>query len=229
MDALGDMFNEQPAAGAEDGDLDGLLTDAFATKKKKKAKTTKKKAAAEPEEGAEEATKAAVDPDVVEGGDYSYITLLDKAFQQIRAANPETERKKQTLPVPVLTRAGPRKSIWNNFKQTCDILQRGPEHLMSYICAELGTEASLDAQQQLVIRGKYMSKQAESLLKSYISEYVACSTCHNPTTTLSKDSVTRLVYLDCSTCGSKRSVTTIKSGFHATSRSDRKAAKMSKM
>ena len=134
--ALGDMFNETPAAAPENDDLDDLLNDAF-SKKKKTKKTTKKKAAAvaDPEEGAApaEEKKAEAEP---QDSEYSYITLLDRAFQQIRAANPETERKKQTLPVPVLTRAGPRKSIWNNFTQTCDILQRGPEHLMSYICAE---------------------------------------------------------------------------------------------
>lgn len=89
----------------------------------------------------------------------------------------------------------------------------------------MGSEASLDATQQLIIRGKYTSKQIESLLKIYIQNYVACSMCHSPNTTLSKDSVTRLVFLECNVCSVKRSVNAIKSGFHATSRADRKASR----
>lgn len=95
---------------------------------------------------------------------------------------------------------------------------------MSYVCSELGSEASLDASFQLVIRGKYTSKQAESILKAYIQEYVACQMCRSPNTTLTKDPVTRLHFLQCNSCGAKRSVAAIRSGFHATSRTDRKAA-----
>jgi translation initiation factor 2 subunit 2 len=48
---------------------------------------------------------------------------------------------------------------------------------------------------------------------------------NSPNTTLTKDNMTRLVFIDCAACGSKRSVTQIKSGFHATTKADRKAQK----
>ncbi len=56
-------------------------------------------------------------------------------------------------------------------------------------------------------------------------EYVTCHMCRNPETTLSRDSMTRLYFLKCESCSSTRSVAPIKSGFHATSRADRRAAK----
>lgn len=206
--------------------VDDMVLDSF---KKKKGKKTKKAAAASPEDGAE-ATAANAEETVSDAAaaaptEYSYIQLLDRAFQQVRAANPESDRQKTTLPIPILTRGGPRKTIWNNFKQTCDILHRGTDHFQQYLIAELGSDASLDATQQLIIRGKYTPKQIESLLKSYITDYVACSMCRSPNTTLSKDSVTRLVYLECNACSCRRSVNVIKSGFHATSRADRKASR----
>ena len=44
-------------------------------------------------------------------------------------------------------------------------------------------------------------------------EYVTCHTCRSPDTLLQKE--TRLFFLQCETCGSRRSVASIKSGFQA--------------
>jgi translation initiation factor 2 beta subunit (eIF-2beta)/eIF-5 len=47
-------------------------------------------------------------------------------------------------------------------------MHRSPEHLMSFILAELGTEGSIDANQRFIMKGRYLPKQIESLLKKYI-------------------------------------------------------------
>ena len=52
--------------------------------------------------------------------------------------------------------------------------------------AELGTEGSIDGNQRLVIRGKYVPKYIESLLRKYIVEYVTCKMCRSANTTLTK-------------------------------------------
>ena len=44
-------------------------------------------------------------------------------------------------------------------------------------------------------------------------EYVTCHTCRSPDTILQKE--TRLFFIQCETCGSRRSVASIKSGFQA--------------
>lgn len=51
------------------------------------------------------------------------------------------------------------------------------------------------------------------------------SVCRNPETTLTRDSVTRLYFIQCESCGSRRSVAPIKTGFHATNRVDRRKVK----
>ena len=91
--------------------------------------------------------------------------------------------------------------------------------------AELGTEGSIDGNQRLVIRGKYVPKYIESLLRKYIVEYVTCKMCRSPNTTLTKDSVSRLYFMHCDDCGSSRSVAPIRAGFHAQTRADRRAAR----
>jgi translation initiation factor 2 subunit 2 len=103
------------------------------------------------------------------------------------------------------------------------MMHRNPEHVFQFFMAELGTEGSIDGTQRLVIRGKYVPKYIESLLRKYIVEYVTCQMCRSPSTTLTRDSVSRLFFIHCQDCGSSRSVAQIRAGFHAQTRADRRA------
>ena len=76
---------------------------------------------------------------------------------------------------------------------------------------------------RLVIRGKFVPKYIESLLRKYIGEYVACQMCRSFNTALTRDSVSRLFFVSCQDCGSSRSVAQIKAGYHAQTRADRRA------
>jgi translation initiation factor 2 subunit 2 len=158
--------------------------------------------------------------------DYSYTELLERVFTLLREKNPNlATRKRHTMPPPQLVRVGTRKTMWANFQQITQLMHRSPEHMMSFVLAELGTEGSIDGNQRLVIKGRFQPKQVESLLKKYIVEYVTCHMCRNPETTLTRDSVTRLYFIQCESCGSRRSVAPIKSGFHATMRAERRKVK----
>ena len=122
-------------------------------------------------------------------------------------------------------RVGTKKTLWVNFQEICAMMSRSAEHVFQFFMAELGTEGSIDGNQRLVIRGKYVPKYIESLLRKYIGEYVTCKMCRSPNTDLTKDSVSRLFFCHCKECGSSRSVAQIKSGYHAATRADRRAAK----
>jgi translation initiation factor 2 subunit 2 len=159
--------------------------------------------------------------------DYTYTDLLDRVVTILTANNPE-EKKRFTLQPPKLNKVGTKKTLWVNFQEICTILQRPPEHVFQFFMAELGTDGSIDGNQRLVIKGKYVPKYIESLLKKYIVEYVTCRMCRSPNTELKKDSSTRLQFCHCRDCGSSRSVIPIRSGYHATSRADRRAARNAK-
>lgn len=211
-------------AADEDDDEDFSLT---LTKKKKKKK--KKPVAEEEELGEEivgEAAAAGGCPWANSDRDYAYTEMLERVFDQLHKKNPGiASKKRHVMPPPQLIRVGTRKTMWANFNPIAQLMHRQNEHVMSFVLAELGTEGSIDGNQRLVVKGRYVPKQIESLLKKYIMEYVTCHMCRSPETTLTRDSVTRLFFLQCETCGSRRSVAPIKSGFHATSRTDRRAAK----
>ncbi|XP_054165256.1 eukaryotic translation initiation factor 2 subunit 2-like [Oppia nitens] len=148
--------------------------------------------------------------------DYTYDELLEIVFNIIKEKNPEIEsgtKKKFVMRPPQVLRVGTKKTSFANFLEICKSLHRQPKHMQAFLLTELGTSGSVDANNQLIIKGRFQQKQIESVLRRYIKEYVACQTCRSPETILQKE--TRLFFLQCETCGSRRSVTNIKSGFQA--------------
>lgn len=148
--------------------------------------------------------------------DYTYEELLERVFNIIKQNNPNYasgQKKKLVMKPPQVVRVGAKKTSFVNFTEICRLLHRQPKHLMNFLLVELGTSASLDGTQQLIIKGKFQQKQIETVLRRYIKEYVTCHTCRSPETNLHKE--TRLFFLQCETCGSRCSVQNIKSGFQA--------------
>merc|ERR1712230_256693 len=93
-------------------------------------------------------------------------------------------------------------------------MKRTDEHVTQFLFAELGTSGSVDGSRRLVIKGRFQQKQIENVLRRYIVEYVTCKPCRSPDTELNKGE-NRLYFVTCNSCGSRRSVTAIKSGFTA--------------
>jgi len=98
------------------------------------------------------------------------------------------------------------------------------KHVQGFVLAEFGTEGNM-ASGQLILKGRYLPKHAESLLRKYIKEFVTCEMCKSANTTLSRDSSSRLFMVSCGNCGASRTAASVKSGYHAVTRADRRAAK----
>jgi len=222
---MADCFDdtEMPVEQQQD-EQDDEVEEVLKLSLKKKKKKKKKKVVEEVVAAGDSAT-----PWIGSDRDYSYTEMLDRVFSLLRDRNPGIDQKKRhTMPPPQISRVGTRKTMWANFEPICKVMHRQPEHLMAFVLAELGTDGSVDGSKRLILKGRYVQKQIESILKKYIMEYVTCHMCRSPETSLARDSVTRLFFLTCEQCNSRRSVAHIKTGFHATSRSDRRAAKAAK-
>ncbi|KAL6988206.1 hypothetical protein U1Q18_013953 [Sarracenia purpurea var. burkii] len=147
--------------------------------------------------------------------DYDYEELLGRVFNILRENNPELagDRRRTVMRPPQVLREGTKKTVFVNFMDLCKTMHRQPEHVMTFLLAEMGTSGSLDGQQRLVIKGRFAPKNFEGILRRYINEYVICNGCKSPDTILSKEN--RLFFLRCEQCGSGRSVAQIKAGFVA--------------
>jgi translation initiation factor 2 subunit 2 len=143
--------------------------------------------------------------------DYSYEFLLNRVKDFIKSNNPNLgDKEKVSIPAPQMFKVGTKRTAWVNFSEVCNSLKRPTEHLYNYITSELGVEGSLGGECQFLIRGMFKNKHIESLLRNYFREYVLCSICKNSSTILKKDNTTRLQVMNCSTCGSERTVQPIK-------------------
>lgn len=49
-------------------------------------------------------------------------------------------------------------------------MHRQPEHVMTFLLAEMGTSGSLDGQQRLVVKGRFAPKNFEGILRRYVSK-----------------------------------------------------------
>ena len=195
----------------------------FSKKKKNKKKKVELEEVIEKEQLTTELTLTEVDTPF-----YSYSLLLDRVFQLLNEKNPNISTiKKYKLPPIQLIKNGPKKIVWINFNEICKNINRTVEHVFQYFIAELGVEGSIDESQRFNIKGKFAPLYIESILRKYIIEYVLCSSCQSFNTRLTKDSVSRLYFLFCNDCVCSKSVSHIKTGFHAQTRADRVAQKNS--
>ncbi|KAL9998380.1 putative translation initiation factor IF2/IF5 [Helianthus debilis subsp. tardiflorus] len=149
--------------------------------------------------------------------DYKYEELLSRVFDTLRESNPELagEKRKTILKIPEVLREGTKKTVFVNLVDICKKMHRQPEHVMTFLLAELGTSGSLDGQQRLVVKGRFAPKSFEGILRRYMNEYVICNSCKGGDTRIEKDKENRLIFLKCDKCGSERSVAPIKAGFVA--------------
>jgi len=209
------------AGGGEEEDDDDVL----ALRKKKKKKAVNRDAGvagtigetdAQKETTAGAARDEATNDATSVQGEYTYDDLLSRVFNIIREKNPnviEGDKIKLTLKPPLVARIGTKRTSFSNFGEICKSLKRQEKHLHQYLLAELGTNGSIDANNALIIKGRFQQKQIESVLRSYIKEYVICKTCRSPDTILQKEE--RLSVLSCNNCRSRYFVSGIKTGFQA--------------
>merc|ERR1712230_119678 len=222
---------------ADDGEVD---LSALKKKKKKKAKSAEddfeaKLAeagatgddAAAPSEDKENAAPTGVqEGDLVKGTGIwahdeqkpiNYESLLSRFFALLHDSHPDLASsggKSYKIPPPQCLREGNKKTIFANIAEICKRMKRTDEHVTQFLFAELGTSGSVDGSRRLVIKGRFQQKQIENVLRRYIVEYVTCKTCRSPDTELNKGE-NRLYFITCNSCGSRRSVTAIKTGFSA--------------
>ncbi|KAG6358877.1 hypothetical protein INS49_012396 [Diaporthe citri] len=146
-----------------------------------------------------------------------YDLLLSRFFSLLSEKNPDHATgaaKSYKIPPPQCMREGNKKTIFANLPEICKRMKRSEEHVTTFLFAELGTSGSTAGTGGLVIKGRFQAKQLENVLRKYIIEYVSCKTCRSPDTELSKGE-NRLSFVTCNSCGSRRSVAAIKTGFSA--------------
>lgn len=180
---------------------DKELAEMFDLKLKKRKKEKKDK-----EKTKEEKINKYIYSEEYDPPSYSYETLLNKLYSHFENNNIKIEKNKNTIKLPVVHRVSSKKTGWVNFKDCCISIDRDQSNIVSYITNELSTQANIDGNGTLIIKGIYHQKNIENVLRKYVINYVQCSVCKSLETTNRKDQNTRINFLDCKSCKSSRAL-----------------------
>ena len=131
-----------------------------------------------------------------------YDSLLDRARSQV----PEDAFKKsgerfQVPEVQIMVQGN--RSIWQNFQDIINVLNRPGKEVLKFVSGQLGTAGSMGGSNAL-FNGKFNAEQVTDVLNRYIDSYVICPVCTRPDTEIAKEK--NAYYLSCSACGARTSI-----------------------
>jgi len=126
----------------------------------------------------------------------TFEELLDDAYAQLGK-----EIKKTILVLPQLDiEISPTRLHWKNVDEYCQVVKRDPDHLICFLKKEMvGKDINWFSSSKadgLIIHGKRQNKKdvIEMALK-YVNVFVACPSCKNSNTVLTKEQ------FNCLDCG----------------------------
>jgi translation initiation factor 2 subunit 2 len=112
------------------------------------------------------------------------------------------DAKRFSIPVARVFIEG-RMTVFENFSEIADVLNRDPEHLLKFLLRELGTAGKVEGG-RVIFQGRFTQEMIAALIEDYVSEYVICSECNRPDTHLTKSD--RTLMLKCDACGAHRPI-----------------------
>ena len=130
----------------------------------------------------------------------SYENYLNRGIKNLPQTTIAAERF--SVPVPRVFVEG-RMTVFENFSEISDVLNRNPEHVLKFVLRELGTAGKADGG-RIILQGRFSQEMIAALIDDYVAEYVICSECNRPDTHLTKTD--RTVMLKCDACGAHRPI-----------------------
>jgi translation initiation factor 2 subunit 2 len=130
----------------------------------------------------------------------SYEKYLDRGIKNLPHTTVDAERF--TIPVSRVFIEG-RMTVFENFSEIADVLNRDPEHLLKFLLRELATAGKVEGG-RVIFQGRFSQEMIAGIIEDYVSEYVICSECNRPDTHLTKSD--RTVMLKCDACGAHRPI-----------------------
>ncbi len=132
--------------------------------------------------------------------EFEYEALLERA----RGLIPEelSQKARWTLPEPQILIEG-ANTIFRNFSDVVDGMNRDQDHLFHYTLNELGTSGSQDGPRAR-FKGRIPPKRIKRIIVNYVNAYIKCGQCASPDTSFIK--MDRTTLLKCQACGATRPV-----------------------
>jgi translation initiation factor 2 subunit 2 len=131
-----------------------------------------------------------------------YDSLLDRARSQVPEDAFKRSGERFNVPKVELIVQGNR-SIWQNFQDIINTLNRPGKEVLKFVSGQLGTAGNIEGS-NAIFNGKFTSRALSDVLDRYIDSYVICPVCTRPDTEMIKEK--NAYYLTCSACGARTSI-----------------------
>jgi len=129
-----------------------------------------------------------------------YDEQLDRALEQTPDIEEGSDRF--DVPTPEVRQEG-NVTVYENFQDTLDRLDREDEHVLKFLQDELGTSAHIDESGRARLTGEFGQDRIGDAVEEYTDRFVLCSECGLPDTRLEREQGALL--LRCEACGAQSS------------------------
>ncbi|MFB6280874.1 MAG: translation initiation factor IF-2 subunit beta [Haloferacaceae archaeon] len=130
-----------------------------------------------------------------------YDDRLDRAMEH--TPDIESEGERFEVPDPEVRQEG-NVTVYENFRETLDRLDREAEDVLKFLQSELGTSAGIDENGRARLTGDFKQRRVADALDSFVEDYVRCQECGLPDTHLVREQ--GALVLTCDACGALSSV-----------------------
>jgi len=138
---------------------------------------------------------------------YTTNELLDRVYCTLSKLNIQKNKKLKLILPNVKYNEKRRRTYINNFKQLCKCLDRDIQLVQSFICSELlenVNDSSINDYGQLIIKGRYNTKDIINIIVKFTKKYIQCYQCKSSNTDIIKNKKIKSLY--CRSCLSTQTI-----------------------
>lgn len=125
-----------------------------------------------------------------------YDDRLDRALEETPDIHDQRDRFE--VPTPNVRTEG-HATVFENFQDVVERVDREPEHVLQFLQNELGTSARIDERGRARLTGDFSTDRIEAAIDDYLEAFVVCPECGLPDTRLETQRGTRVI--KCDACG----------------------------
>ncbi|WP_225334556.1 translation initiation factor IF-2 subunit beta [Halomicrobium urmianum] len=127
-----------------------------------------------------------------------YDDMLDKALEDTPDIEGSSDRFE--VPEPDVRQEG-NTTVYENFQDLVDRLDRDEDHVMKFLQNELGTSGHIDESGRARLTGDFREDRIAEAVDAYTEEFVLCPECGLPDTRLEREQ--GAILLRCEACGAR--------------------------
>lgn len=136
-----------------------------------------------------------------------HLPMVNYDDQLERALADTPDEKDMTsrfdVPDPNVRQEG-SSTVYENFQETLNQLDRAENHVLKFLQNELGTSAQIDERGRARFTGEFNQRRIEDAIDEYAEKFVLCPECGLPDTRLEQEDDTEM--LRCEACGSRTAI-----------------------